>query len=211
MIKIDCIKKSYNGKKVVDVHNISFEENVHYVLLGANGSGKSTFARLLAGIIRDDNKHLIKIPNKLKVDPQKKYLQIGYLPQKAYMFDMNLVGNISIAYDGKNKNKFDTKVEELIQAFNIGYLRKENAKGYSGGEQQKVALARFLMKDFDIMILDEPTSAMDDKSTILAEKIIKEYMKERTVLLITHEKEQAIRFSNKKIVMDNGKIIQWNS
>ena len=113
---------------------------------------------------------------------------------------MSLEKNILI--NGKNKNK----CEELIDKFGIGYLKGKNAKGFSGGEQQKLSLARLMMKDYDLVILDEPTAAMDEKSQINAENVILEYSKNKTLLMITHNLSQIEKIADIKIFMKNGKI-----
>ena len=98
------------------------------------------------------------------------------------------------------------KCEELIKKFGIEYLKNKRAKGFSGGEQQKLALARFMMKKYDLVIFDEPTSAMDEKSQANAERIIMEYAKGKTLVIITHDKSQISKIADKTIFMNNGKI-----
>lgn len=221
MIELKNIKKTYNNQVVVDVDELSLEEGKFYSLIGSNGSGKSTFAKILAGIIRQDNGKLLHILKKIEDDGTKKYFQIGYLPQKAYMFDMNLERNIKVGYNKENDWNYanesrinetfryyiERKVDDMITKFGLEALRKKNAKKFSGGEQQKVALARFMMQDFDLAILDEPTSAMDKESETVAEKIIRNYAKDKTLILITHELDQARRFTEDKLVMNSGKIV----
>lgn len=202
MIEFKKIKKTYNKQVVVDIDKLCLEEGEFYSLIGANGSGKSTFARIISAIIKPDSGKLVFIPKGVDENGKKKYLQVGYLPQKAYMFDMSLENNIKIGCND------DNKANDLIAKFDLDSLRGKNAKKFSGGEQQKVALARFMMQDFDFIILDEPTSAMDKKSEANAEQIIKKYAKDKTLILITHELDQARRFTEKQLVMNSGKILE---
>lgn len=188
MIEFGNIKKTYNGQVVLNIDNFSIEEGKIIAITGPNGSGKSTLARILAGIISSDDK---TINCKMKV---------AYLPQKPYVFDLTLEKNILI--NGGDREK----CENLINSFGITYLKSKRAKGFSGGEQQKLALARLMMKDYDLVILDEPTSAMDEKSQNVAEKIILEYAKNKTLVIITHDKSQISKIADKTIFMNNGKI-----
>lgn len=193
MINFGKIKKTYNGQVVLDIDNFSIEENKTYVITGSNGSGKSTLAKIIANLIPDDN-NIVK-----SLNLEDKYL-IGYLAQKPYVFDMNLEKNILINNNDKNK------CESLIKKFSLEHLRGKSAKKFSGGEQQKMSLARFMMKDYDIVILDEPTSAMDENSKKTAVDIIEEYTKNKTMIMITHDLPCVEHIADYIIKMDDGKI-----
>lgn len=193
MINFGKIKKTYNGQVVLDIDNFSIEENKTYVITGSNGSGKSTLAKIIANLIPDDN-NIVK-----SLNLENKYL-IGYLAQKPYVFDMNLEKNILINNNDKNK------CESLIKKFSLEHLRGKSAKKFSGGEQQKMSLARFMMKDYDIVIFDEPTSAMDENSKKTAVDIIEEYTKNKTMIMITHDLPCVEHIADYIIKMDDGKI-----
>ena len=193
MINFGKIKKTYNGQVVLDIDNFSIEENKTYVITGSNGSGKSTLAKIIANLIPDDN-NIVK-----SLNLENKYL-IGYLAQKPYVFDMNLEKNILINNNDKNK------CESLIKKFSLEHLRGKSAKKFSGGEQQKMSLARFMMKDYDIVILDEPTSAMDENSKKTAVDIIEEYTKNKTMIMITHDLPCVEHIADYIIKMDDGKM-----
>ncbi len=193
MINFGKIKKTYNGQVVLDIDNFSIEENKTYVITGSNGSGKSTLAKIIANLIPDDN-NIVK-----SLNLEDKYL-IGYLAQKPYVFDMNLEKNILINNNDKNK------CESLIKKFSLEHLRGKSAKKFSGGEQQKMSLARFMMKDYDIVIFDEPTSAMDENSKKTAVDIIEEYTKNKTMIMITHDLPCVEHIADYIIKMDDGKI-----
>lgn len=189
MYIFDNVKKTYDGKVVLDIEHIEFCEKKIYAIVGENGSGKSTFAKIISGIEKSDN----KISNKYR---------IGYMPQKPYIFDMSLEKNIRLG-----NSVSENKINEIIKDLDIEYLKGKNSKKFSGGEQQKVALARLLIDDYDIVVLDEPTSAMDEKSVIRSEEIIKKYLKNKTIIIITHNMEQAKRMGVDIIKFSKGKIL----
>ena len=193
MINFGKIKKTYNGQVVLDIDNFFIEENKIYVITGSNGSGKSTLAKIIANLIPDDN-NIVK-----SLNLEDKYL-IGYLAQKPYVFDMSLEKNILINNNDKNK------CESLIKKFSLEHLKGKSAKKFSGGEQQKMSLARFMMKDYDIVIFDEPTSAMDEISKKNAVDIIEEYTKNKTMIMITHDLGCVEHIADYIIKMDDGKI-----
>ena len=198
MINIGNIKKTYNNQVVLDIDNLSLEEGKTYAVIGSNGSGKSTLAKIISGLLIDDSG---KIKNIVSDTNPTNSLTIGYIPQKPYIFDMSLEKNIMI--NGNDKEK----CLRLIDRFDIAYLKGKNAKKMSGGEQQKMGLARFMMKDYDLAILDEPTSAMDNDSKLNAIDIIKEYSKGKTLIMITHDTSNLNEIVDSIIKLDCGKIV----
>ena len=198
MINIGNIKKTYNNQVVLDINNLSLEEGRIYVVIGANGSGKSTLAKIISGLLFDDSD---KAKNIVSDKALGYKLNIGYLPQKPYIFDLSLEKNILL--NGNDK----TKCNQLIDLFDISYLKGKNAKKLSGGEQQKMGLARFMMQDYDLAIFDEPTSAMDEISKENAMNIIKHYAKGKTVIMITHDLAKINDIADEVIKIDCGKIV----
>lgn len=187
----NAIRKTYKGRLVLDMPSLGLEGGKVYSIVGANGSGKSTFAKILAGITDAD-------------EGEGTLADVGYMAQKSYAFNMSLEKNILINGDDKERCK------KLMEALNISYLACNKAKTLSGGETAKMALARIMMKDYKVLILDEPTAAMDRESVSLAEELIKEYCKQTqcVTILITHSLEQAKRMSDEIIEIDYGKIIK---
>lgn len=199
MITVSPFTKSYHGRTVLTFPNFSFEPSRIYAVIGSNGSGKSTLARVLAGAEKADSAPM----------PLPSSVNIGYLPQKPYAFHMTLRRNILL---NKEKNSSDSKAraEELIHAFGLTALAEKNGSSLSGGETARMALARLMMKEYSLLILDEPTAAIDMNNTLRAEQAIREYT-DRTkasVLLITHSLKQALRLSDTVLYLENGELIE---
>ena len=190
-MKTNAIRKTYKGRLVLDMPSLGLEGGKVYSVVGANGSGKSTFAKILAGITDAD-------------EGEGALADVGYMAQKSYAFNMSLEKNILI--NGEDKER----CQKLMGALNVSHLASNKAKTLSGGETAKMALARIMMKDYKVLILDEPTAAMDRESVSLAEELIKEYCKQTqcVTILITHSLEQAKRMSAEIIEIDYGKIIK---
>ncbi len=186
-VKSKAIKREYGGRTVLDIPELSFEAGRIYAVMGANGSGKSTFAKAFA------------LENMQDGD-----FEIGYMPQKNYAFRMSVKKNVLVT--GVSEEKAVTLIERL----GLKELSDKNAKTLSGGETAKLALARVLGKYFDMLILDEPTAAMDVESTLEAEKMIKEYSENEkaAVILITHSSGQALRICDEVIFLHKGKICE---
>ena len=190
-MKTNAIRKTYKGRLVLDIPSLDLEGGKVYSIVGANGSGKSTFAKILAGIADAD-------------EGEGALADVGYMAQKSYAFNMSLEKNILI--NGEDKER----CQKLMESLNISHLACNKAKTLSGGETAKMALARIMMRDYKVLILDEPTAAMDRESVSLAEELIKEYCKQTqcVTILITHSLEQAKRMSAEIIEIDYGKIIK---
>lgn len=190
-MKLDAMKKTYGGRTVLDLPELELEAGKIYSVIGANGSGKSTFAGILAGTEAPDGGKAAAAS-----DSQ------GYMPQKSYAFRMSVKRNLLLSGGSPEK------AEELMEKFALAELAGKNAKKLSGGETAKLALARLLMKDYKLLILDEPTAAMDMESTLAAERLICGYCRRTgcTVLWITHSLQQAKRCSDVTLFLNNGRL-----
>ena len=152
-MKILPFSKTYEGRCVLDFPGKELQPGQIYAIIGANGSGKSTFAKILAGI--------------LPADKKGKLLQsgsLGYMPQKNYAFRLTTKANILL--NGKD----ESRANALMDAIQIRHLENKRADRLSGGETARMALVRLMMRAYDLVILDEPTAAMDMETTLLSEK-----------------------------------------
>jgi ABC-type multidrug transport system ATPase subunit len=193
-MKIEAFSKTYEGRKVLDFPGMELEPGKIYAIIGANGSGKSTFGKILAGILNADGKGTC-----LSAD------RIGYMPQKNYAFRMTTKKNILL--NGKDPNR----AEQLMDAVQIRHLENKRADKLSGGETARMALARLMMKCYELVILDEPTAAMDMETTLLSEKLIGDYVKETGcgLILVTHSLQQARRIADEVLYFHKGELLEY--
>ena len=193
-MKVPALTKTYDGKQVLNTPEIELEDGLVYALIGTNGCGKSTFAGILAGV--NDADVSWKAP---------KEIAIGYMPQKNYAFRMSVLHNMMLSGGGKDK------AMALLEDFGIADLARNNAAALSGGETARMAMARLLMQQYDLVILDEPTAAMDVTAALQAEEILMRYHKETgcTVLLVTHSLKQARRLADKVLFLKEGKLVEF--
>ena len=181
-MKTRAFSKTYGGRKVLALPELSLPEGQITAVIGPNGSGKSTYAKILAGIERADDKKPILSGG-----------SVGYLPQKSFPFRMSTEKNIL------TNGSDSVRAAALMRALSIDALAGQSAKKLSGGETARMALCRILMSRYDLLILDEPTTAMDMESTLAAEKLIRDSCGETgcAVLLITHSISQARRIADR--------------
>lgn len=184
------LTKTYEGRCVLDIPELELSPGKIYAVIGANGCGKSTLAKLLSGTVKADGGYV------------KSGVDIGYMPQKSYAFKMSTRKNLLI----NRENNAENREKALMAALKIDSLSEAKASKLSGGETARMALARLLMKKYELIVLDEPTSAMDIESTFLAEKLICDYRDETNcaVLLITHSVAEAERIADEIIFISSG-------
>ena len=197
---LPALKKTYQGQVVLDIPSIEIADGSIVAICGQNGSGKSTLAKILAGIEKPDT----ETKQEVSASPDR----VGYLPQQSYAFHMSVRSNILLNKDPKKtKQENVAQAEALLQKIGLESMAKKNAKKLSGGETQKMALVRLLMKPYDLLILDEPTASMDTASLPTAEEIIRDYQSRTgcTILIITHSPEQAQRLAGQIIQLEDGK------
>lgn len=203
------------SKKVLSNIDLTIEPGDVVGIVGTTGSGKSTLINLIMRYYDDyDGEILIDGNDLRKIDMQYYRNQIGYVQQEPLMFKDTIFNNI--AYGAPNPH-----VEQVLRAADIanahgfisrlpdGYdtLLGERGTGLSGGEKQRISIARAIMKNPSILILDEATAAVDSETEKLIQEAIDRLIKGRTTLMIAH-RLSTLKNANKIVVVDKGKIIE---
>ncbi|MFP4698263.1 MAG: metal ABC transporter ATP-binding protein [Eubacteriales bacterium] len=202
IIELRDVTVYYNNVCALEKINIKIKEKDFVGVIGPNGGGKSTLLKLLAGLITPSNGRIKK----------KKGLRIGYVPQFT-SFDKNfpisveevilsglLDRNIKIFKKYSNKNY--KKLESITKFLKIEDLKKRQIGQLSGGQLQKVLIARALMSEPEVLLLDEPTSSIDSKTKENIYKLLNEINKEKTIIIISHDLLEVLDYA-KKIVCVN--------
>ena len=192
-MKIAAFTKTYEGRRVLDFPGLELQRGLIYAVIGANGSGKSTFAKILAGVLPADKK--------LRYSDAS---SVGYMPQKNYAYRMTTLSNILL--NGSDRGRADALMEKL----QLKDLENKRADRLSGGETARMALARLMMKSYELVILDEPTAAMDMETSSLSEEMIVDYVKDSgcTLLLVTHSLQQAKRIADRVLYFHKGQLME---
>ncbi len=220
MIELQSITKAYNGKIILNELNLKVEKNEILALLGPNGCGKTTVLNLISGLSRPNHGNII-IDNVIvagKVGEKMVHLppyarKVGYVFQTNTLFPhMRIVDNVAYGLKAKHLSKQEIKnrVRELLNFVDMFEYAEYYPHQISGGQKQRVALARSLATDPQVLLLDEPISAVDAK---LRESLRVEFKKilrslNITAIYVTHNLTEAIMMSDKIAIMGNGKIEQ---
>lgn len=206
-VEIENLTKKYGDRTVLNIDNLIFEEGKITGVTGPNGSGKTTLLNIIGGIDAEYNGNVYY--NGKNLDNETKR-NMTYLFQKPYLFRRSVYENI--AYPLKLRDYANDKTISLTNAImenlEIEDLKDLKAHKLSGGESQKVALARALVFKPKLLLLDEPTSNIDPESIKILEREILRFNKETnaTIIIITHNMEQTKRLCHKVVSLSNGKV-----
>lgn len=224
-IRVNNLDLYYGEKQALKDINMEIKENEVTALIGPSGCGKSTFLRCLNRM--NDLIDSVKINGKIYLEDEEILTtndvinlrtRVGMVFQKANLFPMSIYDNV--AYGPKNqgikdKKQLDKIVEESLRGAAIWDEVKDRLKspalGLSGGQQQRVCIARTIAMKPDVILMDEPTSALDPISTSKVEDLMATLKSKYTIVIVTHNMQQAARISDKTGFFLNGELIEFNN
>lgn len=219
MIRVEHVSKQYNGKDVVSDVSFEVHRDETLVLLGTSGSGKTTTLKMINRlIVADGGKIFIDGKNIMDESPESLRRQVGFVLQNIGLFPHYTVEqNISAVPHllGWNEQRINQRVHELMEKLSLSYqeFASVHPKELSGGQQQRVGLARALAANPSVLLMDEPFSALDP---ITRKNIRKEFreldeLKNKTIVMVTHDVQEAFEMADRICLMSEGKIIQAGS
>jgi len=207
-IKLRNIKKTYIDKTILSIEKLNIKKGKITGIIGPNGSGKTTMMKIIGNLIKSDVGSVEYDGKEFEIISDR----LTYVSHNSYLFNESVYENIAapLIFRDMNKEYIKERVEELIDNFQIGYLKDENALTLSGGEKQKVALARALSFMPELLLIDEPTSNIDPNFIKLIESSLKRINKDynTTILIVTHNTAQSFRLCDEIIFMKDGRAIQ---
>ena len=212
----------YGDNQALKNINIDIKENKVTALIGPSGCGKSTFLRTLNRM--NDLIENVTIKGKIEVDGEDIYqtedviklrTKVGMVFQKPNPFPMSIYDNIAYGpriHGIRDKKTLDKIVEESLKGAAIWDEVKDRLKtsalGLSGGQQQRICIARAIAMKPEVILMDEPTSALDPISTLKVEELIEELKKDYTIVIVTHNMQQAARISDDTAFFLNGVLVE---
>lgn len=217
-IEFKNVTFSYDEKKVIENLSLKLEENKIYALVGKSGSGKSTIAKLICAYYKIDSGEILIGGENIENYSQDAILrEISFVFQDSKLFSDTIYNNVALA-------KNDASKDEVLKAMSLAGLdslldrleKREQTKigscgiYLSGGECQRIAIARAILKDSKILIMDEASASIDSDNEYELQKAFKNLMKEKTVIMIAH-RLSAIRGVDEILFIENGKIIERGS
>ena len=224
IIKAENLDLYYGENRALKSINMEIPERCITALIGPSGCGKSTFLRTINRM--NDLIPGVKITGSLRYREQDIYApgldvtwlrkQIGMVFQKANPFPMSIYDNIAYGprtHGIRNKSQLDDIVEKSLRGAaiwdEVKDRLKKSALGLSGGQQQRLCIARALAVKPDVLLMDEATSALDPISTSKIEELAVELKKDYTIIMVTHNMQQATRVSDKCAFFLLGELIEF--
>jgi len=215
MIKIRNVSCTISGKSILRDVSLEIKSKGLYCLLGANGAGKSTLLKVLIGVIKEYQGDIL-VYNKLLESYTIKGLSkmISFVPQKfsptfeVTVKDILLMGRNPYlrGIQSYGEKEFE-KVKNILTFLKIQNLENRIYNSLSGGEAQKISLARALVQDTPIILLDEALSSLDIAAQVEIIRIIKDLSKRKVVILVSHNLNLSSEYSDKLIFMKKGSIV----
>ena len=220
ILKLKNINVFYGDKKILDNINIEFERNKITSIIGPSGCGKTTLLKTINKIILEENNAQITgdiefdgiNSNNIPIEILRK--NIGIVFQNPTPFPMSIYKNISYAlkYYGCNKKHLENKIIDILKSVNLYDEVKDklntSALKLSGGQKQRLCLARSLTVEPNILLLDEPCSSLDIVNSEKIENTLIKLKENYTIIIVTHNINQAKKISDNTIFMRDGKIIE---
>ena len=214
----------YGSHQALTDINIEIPEKSITALIGPSGCGKSTFLKTINRM--NDLIPDVKITGEIKykernifapnVDVNDLRREVGMVFQKPNPFPMSIYDNIAYGprtHGVKNKAKLDDIVERSLRGAaiwdEVKDRLKKNALGLSGGQQQRLCIARALAVEPEVLLMDEPTSALDPISTLKIEELAEELKKKYTIIIVTHNMQQAVRISDRTAFFLLGELVEY--
>lgn len=224
-ISVKDLDLYYGEKQALNKINMDIQENSVTALIGPSGCGKSTFLRTLNRMndlipnVRIEGEILIQNQNIYdpSVDVEMLRKRVGMVFQSPNPFPKSIYDNVAYGpriHGIRNKKVLDEIVEKSLKGAalwdEVKDRLKDRATGLSGGQQQRLCIARALAVEPDILLMDEPTSALDPISTLKIEELVQDLKKKYTIVIVTHNMQQAARISDQTAFFLNGDLIEYN-
>jgi len=213
LFTMENLRHTYDGRVVLSIPHLSFEERKIHAITGPNGSGKTTLCSIMAlllqpteGVIsyRGTNPY----EDGTTLDELRR--RITMVHQNPFLFHGSVEKNVAYGLSIRKwpRSRWKPKVDDCLQLTGIEHLRRKSANRLSGGEVQRVAMARALAVDAEVLILDEFTANVDRNYVEIMESVIRDVFKRKhiTVFLVTHDERQALRMADTSINLVDGQI-----
>lgn len=215
VIQTAALTKQYGESTVVNELNLSVKAGQCFGLLGPNGAGKTTTIRMLLGTTKPSSGSISVLNHDVPEAAHLARQRVGVVPQLDNLDpDFTVEENLRVyaSFFGLNPNELDDRIEWLLEFAELKHKRGAKIGALSGGMQRRLTIARALVNDPELVVLDEPTTGLDPQVRHLIWSRLRELQRQgKTLLLTTHYMEEAERLCDELAIMDNGKVVTQGS
>lgn len=211
VIELRQVKKSFGGRNLLDVDELALGVGECTLLTGRNGAGKTTLLKIIAGLLAPDTGRIYFGEHGYTWRAAKQELRraVVYVHQQPYMFDTSVFDNVAYGLKraGKSRSAVRETVADVLEWSELAHLSGQNARTLSGGEKQRVAVARARVLSPKIMLMDEPTANMDRDARAQTYFLVRRLKGENIgVLLATHEEQAALQLAEHHYRLEHGAL-----
>lgn len=212
MYRLNSIRKCYGSNVALDIEELTIAEGRLYTLTGANGAGKSTLLSILAFLEPPTSGEIFYAGKRVDWDPgsmEEYRRKVTLLHQSPYLFGGTVYDNVAFGLKARGvlAEAQQRRVDKALDGVGLRGFRDRKARELSGGEAQRVAMARALALEPEVLLLDEPLANIDRETAGLLETVIASLpARGTTVVLITHDPEQPGRLNGESILLEGGKV-----
>lgn len=202
------LTRQYDSIRALESVSISARQGNVTSIVGVNGSGKTTLLRILAGLDSPNSGRILIRGD--EADPNQLRKNSTMVFQRSAMFGTSVFNNVAygLRINRMPNQDVSSKVKDALALVNLDGFEKRQARKLSSGEQQRVAMARALALDRNLLLVDEPTANLDPANAMIIERAIKNSAQDRAVLLSTHNLAQARRLSHHVIHLYKGRVVE---
>ncbi|OEH84949.1 hypothetical protein BHU72_07085 [Desulfuribacillus stibiiarsenatis] len=208
MLQVDIKTHGYKGNKILNNISHTFLTNKIHGIIGPNGSGKSTLLKVIAGIERPQEGNIFF----QGVEMLQPHQEIACCWQKPYLFHGSVRYNLEYGMKvrGWSRPQRDHRIGELVHDYQLEKLLDRSVQGLSGGETSRVAIARAVSTNPKLLILDEPSAALDPQNVMFVESMLKNLRESSdiTIIMVTHNMFQAKRIADETVFLSGGTIVE---
>jgi len=211
LIRLSNIHKWYGNREALSGIELEIEKGKIFAIMGNSGAGKTTLLRIMALLEKPDRGEYLFDGENANIMDTVVRKRVTMVFQKPVMFNTSVFNNVSygLKLRGYSKKEIAEKVRDILELVKLEGYQKYNARKLSGGEQQRVAIARCLVLEPDVLLMDEPTANLDPSNVITIENIMKKSAENgTTIVLATHNLFQARRISQRVMHLYNGEVVE---
>lgn len=211
VLRAENLGRSVSGKVLVADATFSIQTGEALAIVGPSGSGKSSLLRLLNRLDEPTSGTVyVEGVDYRQIAPRELRCKLGLVTQRPFLFPGTVFSNVQFGPQQRGQTLSATEVAELLARVGLEGFGSRDVANLSGGEAQRVSLARTLANSPLVLLLDEPTSSLDDASKAEVESLVKDVVRERrlTCIVVTHDRPQAARLAQRALSMNAGRIVR---